>query len=73
MIGADEVYLKEWTWDNINELYYIMERPYEPKFYRKYIYERYNFEKLYPKIEELVGCLLSEQKTQQTSKVAAEL
>jgi len=53
-IGAKDIYKPEWVWSDIKSLDRILTNGYEPRKYRKFIEENYNFEDKYKQIEELI-------------------
>ena len=52
-IGSEDIYGKDFVYKNIEDIKRILEGDFNPSEYRKFV-EDYSFEKIYPKIEELI-------------------
>jgi len=53
-IGAEEVYKPEWIYSGIDDIRRMLDEPYNAKEYRSYIQEKYDFEKQWEKIHDLI-------------------
>jgi len=53
-IGATDIYPEKFIYKNINDIKRILEEDYSPLEYRKFIEDNFNFEKIYPMIENLI-------------------
>lgn len=53
-IGATEIYGKENVYKNIQDLKRMLQEPYDPHKYRKFVEDKYNIDSVYPQIEDLI-------------------
>jgi len=52
-LGADDIYPKEFIYKRISDISKSLTGDYKPEEYRKFVDEKYNFDKIYPQIEQL--------------------